>query len=44
MILHSERVYQRGTFREAYVVMEDGRITDVTADRPAAMCGTWAMR
>ena len=35
MILHSERVYQRGTFREAYVVMEDGRITDVTADCPA---------
>lgn len=35
MILHSERVYLDGTFRPAYVVCENGRIADVTAERPA---------
>ena len=34
MILHSERVYVKGSFSPAYVVCEDGRITAVTADKP----------
>lgn len=34
MILHSERVYVKGSFIPAYVACEGGRITAVTAEKP----------